>query len=171
MHELSSDVEEQRCSKEEGLCMDHIHVVRHWLATLAYRANRVIEAAPLQYPNFSVGKGVRTPVEIVHHISDILALGYEILSPGASRRPHEQQAVATWPEEVERFYTELESLDKLVQTELEVSEHTWNRFIQGPMADVMTHVGQLVMLRRMADAPLPAQRYSIAGIEAGRFRL
>ena len=39
---------------------------------------------------------------------------------------------------------------------------------QGPVADALTHVGQLAMLRRMAGAPVRGENYFRAAIVAGR---
>jgi hypothetical protein len=40
--------------------------------------------------------------------------------------------------------------------------------IQGPIADALTHVGQIAMLRRLAGCPIPGENYFAADIAPGR---
>ena len=42
------------------------------------------------------------------------------------------------------------------------------KVFQGPMADALTHVGQLTMLRRLAGCPVKGENYFVADIAAGR---
>ena len=39
---------------------------------------------------------------------------------------------------------------------------------QGPIADALTHIGQIGMMRRMAGAPVRGENYFKADIAAGR---
>jgi hypothetical protein len=72
-----------------------------------------------------------------------------------------------WPGEVARFFHALEAFDQGIAT-LGVDVETANRLFQGPIADALTHTGQLAMLRRMAGCPIRGENYVVADIAVGR---
>ncbi|MCX6594386.1 MAG: hypothetical protein NTZ56_22960 [Acidobacteria bacterium] len=139
-------------------------MLRHVLATLAYRAGKALRGAGPEFARFSAGEGVRTPVEILAHMSDLLdwALSYTLDAPVWVAKP-----AGEWEAEVARFHAALETLDeRLAAAEpLKVSQE---RLFQGPLADALTHTGQLTMLRRMATAPVRPENYFQASITTGR---
>ncbi|WP_216830662.1 hypothetical protein [Alkalihalobacterium elongatum] len=137
---------------------------RHFLATLSYRATVAIKDAPSHFPDFNVGKGVRTPVEILAHTSDVLTLAYSWFQEIERKR-----IVGKWEEEVERYYHLLEKLDQAIAEELPMKAKN-EQLLQGPLADAMTHIGQLIMLRRLADAPTNRENYIKAPIKSGNIR-
>ena len=47
-------------------------------------------------------------------------------------------------------------------------EGTDEKLFQGPIADALTHVGQLAMMRRAAGAPVKGENYFVADITVGR---
>lgn len=141
-------------------------LIRHFIATLGYRATKVIRNAPENYPALSVGEGVRTPVEILHHLSDVLLFAYRILVP--SERI--EIPLAAWETEVGRFYHALGRLDEAIVNGAEPRELSWEQLLQGPLSDAMTHVGQLAMLRRLAGDPVPGENFSRAEIQIGKVR-
>lgn len=138
--------------------------VRHLIATIAYRTTKVILDVPEHYPTFEAGQGVRTPVEIMHHMSDVILMACRALQP--SERV--EVPLADWHTEVDRFYGVLNRLDEAVQGKSQPQTLTWEQILQGPLADALTHVGQLATIRRLAGAPMAGERYSRADISAGR---
>jgi hypothetical protein len=72
-----------------------------------------------------------------------------------------------WGKEVERFHTALKRFDEYLASDGEL-DATCERLFQGPIADALTHVGQIAMLRRIAGEPMKGENYSRAKIEAGR---
>ncbi|MCL6600961.1 MAG: hypothetical protein K6T81_19830 [Alicyclobacillus macrosporangiidus] len=142
------------------------HFMRHLLATIAYRATKVIENAPEHYPAFDAGQGVRTPVEILHHVWDVLLIAYRDLCGGE----RVEVPVADWGTEVERFYDVLSRLDEAVAGGAQPQKRSWEQILQGPLSDALTHIGQLATLRRLAGAPVPPESYLRARIQIGRIR-
>lgn len=139
-------------------------LLRHALATLAYRGGKAIIDEPEGFANFQTGAGTRTPQEILAHISDVLDWGFGFVSGAGGWNPSESES---WDQSVERFFVSIEQLDAFFASDqpLKVSEE---RIFQGPIADALTHVGQLAMLRRLAGAPIRGENYVRAEIEIGR---
>lgn len=71
-----------------------------------------------------------------------------------------------WLNEIERVFAAIQLLDAyLASTEpLLCSEE---RLLQGPVADALTHFGQIAILRRMAGSPVRPENYFRAAISAG----
>ena len=137
--------------------------LRHAVATLAYRAAKALRDAPLTFPAFSVAPGTRTPVQIVAHMGDLL--DWALFLARGEQSWHDSMPLP-WDQEVQRFFRALELFDAYL-----ASEHTlgWSaeRLFQGPIADALTHTGQLTMLRRLAGAPVRGENYARAMIAAG----
>lgn len=138
-------------------------MLRHAVATLAYRGVKSIRHAPEHFASLSIGAGSRTPLQIVGHISDLLDWAL-IMSRG--EMAYHQVDDATWDAAVERFYRTLSELDEYLGSENELRAPA-EKLFQGPIADALTHVGQLMMLRRVAEAPVRAENFFLAEIEAG----
>lgn len=137
--------------------------LRHFLATLAYRARKVIVGAPEGFADFDAGHGVRKPVEILSHISSVLRHAHSFLSPNQI----EKAQLGTWEQEVDRFFQMLSKLDRSLESGAELQGRTEEGILQGPLADAMTHIGQLAMLRRMASSPIPKENFDEAPIRLG----
>ncbi len=75
--------------------------------------------------------------------------------------------LATLAEEVSRFHTVLAQLRDDFADEALVAQIRDEQFLHGPLADAMTHAGQLAMLRRLAGSPVPSENFIHAGIDAG----
>jgi len=76
-----------------------------------------------------------------------------------------------WPREVERFFRTLHSFDDFLASGAPLAsppDSPEERLFQGPVADALTHTGQLAMLRRMAGCPIKGENYYRAEISAGR---
>jgi hypothetical protein len=136
-------------------------LLRHAVATVAYRAVRALEGAPEGFGEFA-GCG-RTPAQILAHMGDLFDWA---LSMAKGDERWSNSAPLSWAEEEQRFFTALEAFD--LQLALPEPIHvTEERVFQGPVADALTHVGQLAMLRRLAGAPAWSENYSVAKITAG----
>jgi hypothetical protein len=139
-------------------------VVRHVAATLAYRAAKVLRDAPPEFATTSFGSASRQPVQIVAHMADLMAWAGSI-----ARGKTEWKAAgsADWHTEVQRFFSGLSHLDAELAREGEFRGGSIEQLIQGPLADALTHVGQLAMLRGMSGAAVKPENYARARIEAG----
>jgi hypothetical protein len=137
-------------------------LLRHTLATLGYRAAKVLRAAPPDFAAFCPGEGCRTPLEMLAHINDLLDWA---LSIAEGRQHWKPSTPVGWDAEVQRFSIALSTFDDCLASG-EVHAPVENLF-QGPVADALTHVGQLALLRRMAGAPIRGENYFVAEITAG----
>ena len=138
--------------------------LRHTLATLAYRGGKAIRGMPPEAAGFRAGGGSRTPAEILAHIGDLLDWALS-LAKGAQAW-HDSQPLV-WDKEVERFFTAMQALDGYLASSQPLHASVESLF-QGPVADALTHVGQIALLRRLAAAPIKSENYSVAEIVAGK---
>ena len=137
-------------------------MLRHFLASIAYHATKAIRDAPEDYPELDIGKGVRTPRRILHHMTGVLTYAHSFYEDYETTHfDHE-----TWEEEVEHFHGILSKLDGSLSggCPREVSEE---QLLQGPLSDAMAHTGQLLLLRRLADSPVPSENFIYADIRKG----
>jgi hypothetical protein len=141
-------------------------VVRHLAATLAYRAAKVLRDAPEGFDVASVGLSTRRPVQIVAHMADLMAWG---LTMTRGKPVWKAGGSDSWKIEVQRFFDGLVALDSALATD--VPSGSIEKLIQGPLADALTHVGQLAMLRGMTGAPIRPESYAKAEIVSGRVGL
>ncbi len=138
-------------------------MLRHTVATLAYRGAKALRGAPDSFASYHASETTRTPAQILAHIGDLLDWGLSIAKGAEAWNNSEPLA---WNQEVTRFHRALESFDNYLASDADL-EATCERLFQGPIADALTHVGQVTMLRRMAGAPIKGENYSRAKIEAG----
>ena len=136
--------------------------LRHTLATLAYRGGKAVRGAPDSFAAFD-GAG-RTPAQILAHVGDLFDWALSI-ARGAQKWNDSQPL--PWPQEVERFHRGLEALDQYLASGATVHVSAGQLF-QGPIADALTHVGQIAMLRRMAGCAMKGENYFVAEIVVGR---
>jgi hypothetical protein len=139
-------------------------LLRHTLATLAYRGGKAVRGAPAEFATFRVAEGSRTAGQILAHIGDLLDWG-SALARG-EHRWHESTPLE-WEQEVARFHAALERLDSHLASD-EPLGRSAEQIFQGPIADALTHVGQISLLRRVAGSPVRAENYAKAEIVAGR---
>ena len=139
-------------------------MLRHTLATLAYRGGKTLRGAPADFAGFGAAPGVRTPGEIVAHISDLLDWA---LSIAEDRQAWHDSPPLSWDDGAARFYTALAALDRRL-AETPPAEETARKLFQGPVADALTHVGQIAILRRLAGYPVKGENYAVAEIVEGR---
>jgi hypothetical protein len=146
--------------------MDHKRtLLRHFLAALAYRTQKALRQAPPEFGDFRAAEGVRTPAELVRHMTSVL--GYaRTFFVGGSYRP---DALPSLQEEIVRFHEMLEALASQIEAGTPLlQDMTPERLLQGPFSDAMTHAGQLALLRRMAGMPVPPENFIVADINAER---
>ena len=140
--------------------------LRHTLATLSYRAAKPLRDAPPDFASFRIAEGSRTPGEIVAHLGDLMAWG---CATAQGRPVWSDTKPGDWSSDVDRFFAELKRFDDcLASSELKVAPE---KLFQGAIADSLTHVGQLTMLRRLAGTPIRGENYAKAEIVAGRIGL
>jgi hypothetical protein len=139
-------------------------LLRHVLATLAYRGGKAVNGAPPGFGETRAAAGSRSAAEILAHIGDLLDWA-ESLARGAQR--WQDSAPLPWAAEVDRFFAALERLDAALAGEEPLGSPA-ARLFQGPLADALAHVGQLALLRRLAGSPVRGENYFQADIAAGR---
>ncbi len=135
---------------------------RHLLAVLAYRATRVLENAPEGFAYFD-GAG-RQPVQILAHMGDLLDWA---LSMAEGRQRWQNSEPLPWVEEMGRFYEAMRKFDELLASDAPV-QGSIERLTQGPIADALTHVGQLAMMRRMAGCTIRGENFYVAEVTTGK---
>ena len=136
-------------------------LLRHTVATLAYRGGKAIKNAPPDFKDFRVRDGSRTPGEILAHIGDLLDWA---LSIAAGKQTWHDSTPLPWEDECARFFAALQAFDSYLASDNPLGAPPENLF-QGPVADALTHVGQIAMLRRVAGGPIKGENYFKAEIE------
>jgi hypothetical protein len=139
-------------------------LLRHTLATLAYRAGKTLREAPDGFTGFQVSPRTRTPGQILAHISDLLDWA---LSLAKGKQEWHDSSPLPWHQEVERFFAALCAFDAYVSSGDALGFST-EKLFQGPIADALTHIGQIAMLRRLAGSPVKGENYLRAEIVCGR---
>lgn len=139
-------------------------LLRHTVATLAYRGGKALRGAPDSFANFQVREGTRTPAQILAHLGDLMDWA---CSQAAGAEAWHSADPLPWPQEVDRFFAALKRFDDYLASQAPLKTPAESLF-QGAVADALTHVGQLAMLRRLAGTPIKGENYSRAEIVAGR---
>lgn len=139
-------------------------LLRHAVATVAYRATRAISGAAEGFATFRVAPATRTPVEIVAHLADLFDWALSLAQASARWRAADAQS---WDAEVERFFAALKRFDDYLGSDQMIAVPV-GQLLQGPVADALTHVGQLTLLRRVAGTPVRSESYFAADITIGR---
>jgi len=139
-------------------------LLRHVVATLAYRAGKTVRDAPASFASYRASESTRTPVEILAHMGDLLDWALSIVS---GRQQWHDSKPRAWSEEITRFFASLASLDAYLASDQQLHGDIGKLF-QGGLADAFTHTGQIAMLRRMAGCPMRGENYYVAHIEKGR---
>ncbi len=138
--------------------------LRHAVATLAYRGAKVLRDAPPEFSAFRPGPGSRSAGEILAHICDLLDW---VLSQARGKEKWRNSKPRSWREDSERFHAALAAFDAYLASDAELHQAAMQIF-QGGVADALTHVGQIAMLRRLAGARVRGENYNRAKIEPGR---
>ena len=139
-------------------------MMRHVVATLAYRAGKTLRGAPESFAAFRASVHTRTPVQILAHMGDLADWALSIVS---GKQQWQDSKPLPWNEEVNRFFAALEKLDAYLGSDQPLHGDPAKLF-QGGLADALTHTGQIAMLRGMAGCPMKGENYYAAKIEVGR---
>jgi hypothetical protein len=139
-------------------------LLRHTLATLAYRCGKTLRDAPEGFDSFRVNETTRTPVEILAHIGDLLDWALWLAK---GEHVWNDSTPLPWTEEVKRFFAAMRALDEYLASDAPLG-FSVEKIFQGPIADALTHTGQIGMLRRMFGAPVRGESYFRSDIAAGR---
>ncbi len=139
-------------------------LLRHMVATVAYRGGKAVRGAPASFASYR-GDGVgRTAVGILAHIGDLYDWA---LSQAQGAEAWHESTPLEWEREIERFFAALERFDAYLASDAPLAV-TPERLFQGAIADSLTHVGQIAILRRLSGARMKSENYSKADIVAGR---
>ena len=139
-------------------------LLRHAVATVAYRGGKAVRGAPESFASYSADGTPRTPAKILAHLGDLY--DWALSQAKGSEAWADSQPLA-WDREVERFFTALQRFDEYLASDGPLAA-TPEKIFQGAIADSLAHVGQLAMLRRLAGAKMRSENYSRADIVAGR---
>jgi hypothetical protein len=139
-------------------------LLRHAVATAAYRGGKAMRGAPESFATFRIGDATRAPVKLVAHMGDLF--DWALLMAQGKTVWKDSEPLA-WDREVERFFAILKAFDDYLASDA-VLNVSVEKLFQGPIADALTHIGQLAMLRRVAGAAIRSENYSVAEIVVGR---
>jgi hypothetical protein len=139
-------------------------LLRHTVATVAYRGGKALRGAPAEFSTFQVADGSRTPGQILSHICDLFDWA---LSVAQGKEVWKGTQPREWNEDVARFFASLAALDEYLASNAPLAVPP-EKLFQAPIADALTHIGQISMLRRIAGSPVRAENFSRADIAAGR---
>jgi hypothetical protein len=138
--------------------------LRHAVATVAYRGGKAVRGAPASFAKFASGEPPKTPEQILAHIGDLFDWALSI-AEGAQK--WNNSTPLAWDDEVGRFFGTVKRFDDYLASDAPLGAEPEQLF-QGAIADALTHIGQLAMLRRLAGCPIKAENYYQADIVAGR---
>lgn len=142
-------------------------LLRHTVATLAYRAAKAVRGAPPEFAGYRTDPSGRTPAQILAHMGDLFDWALSILQ--GKQRWHDSEPLP-WDLEVARFFASLQAFDAQLASEAP-AEGLSEKLFQAPIADAINHVGQIAMLRRMAGSPIVGENYFVAEIAVGHVGL
>jgi hypothetical protein len=138
-------------------------MLRHTVATVAYRGGKVLRDAPDGFAGFRIGESSRTPGQILAHMGDLFDWA---LTMARGSEAWQDSTPLFWTQEVDRFFNAVRAFDEFLATDTLLAAGP-EKLFQGPMADALSHIGQIAMLRRLAKAPVKGENYSRADIVAG----
>ena len=136
-------------------------MARHFLAALAYRTQKALRGAPDDFAEFEAGMMVRTPRELVRHMTSVLGYARTFFRGGRYR----PEPLESFRDEVQRFHSMLADLTQYLEAGERLSGVTLEQLLQGPFSDAMTHAGQLAMLRRLHGSPIPPENFVFADVD------
>jgi hypothetical protein len=142
-------------------------LLRHTVATVAYRGGKALRGAPESFAGFTAGQSARTPSKLLSHIGDLFDWA---LSMASGKQTWHDSKPLPWDAEVARFFASLQKFDEYLASP-EPLHCSAEGLFQGPIADALTHIGQIAILRRLSSCPIKGENYFIAEISAGRVSL
>ena len=138
-------------------------LLRHTIATLAYRGGKAVRDAPDSFAEFHASGDTRTPGQILSHIGDLLDW---VLSTASGKKEWHDSKPLPWPDEKRRFFGALEAFDAFLASDSPLQAPA-EKLFQAPIADALTHIGQIALLRRLAGVPIRGENYYVAKIAVG----
>ena len=141
---------------------DSRRLLRHFLAALAYRTQKALRGAPADFGDFRIAPNVRTPHELLWHMTGVIGYARTMLHGGTFA----PDRLSSFHDEIARFHDTLAALHADFADAALSAQVSDERFLQGPLADAMTHAGQLAMLRRLAGSPVPSEDFIRAAIDS-----
>ena len=150
-----------------GISSDSTRILRHLVATIAFRASRSLRDAPASLENVRLADGGMTAGELVLHMTNVMAFALATVTC-TERVSHDE---LDWQQEIDRFYSILAQVDAKLAEGAIMDPGMELRLVQGPLADALTHVGQLHAMRRLAGGPVPPTNYIKADVQIGRIAL
>ena len=139
---------------------DKRHMLRHFLGALAYRTQKAVRDAPEAFADFRAGNDVRTPRELVRHMTSVLGYARTFFIGGQ----YWPEPLPTFDDEIERFHEMLGALRTHLESGAPLVGLTEEQLLQGQLSDAMTHAGQLAMLRRLYGLPVRSENFIHAAI-------
>jgi len=139
-------------------------LLRHTLATVAYRGGKAVRGAPASFAAFKASESARTPAEILAHVGDLYDWALSLAKGAQAWRDSKP---LPWDKEVARFFDAVGRLDDYLASDAPLAIPA-EKLFQGPIADALTHTGQINLLRRLAGSAVRGENYRRADIEAGR---
>ncbi|MCU1381970.1 MAG: hypothetical protein JWL71_667 [Acidobacteria bacterium] len=138
--------------------------LRHTVATVAYRGGKTVRGAPASFASFSGDGSDRTAVKILAHLGDLY--DWALTQAQGAEAWHDSPPLE-WEREAERFFAALQRFDAYLASDAPLAAAP-ERLFQGAIADSLTHIGQLAILRRLGGAKMKSENYAKAEIVAGR---
>ena len=134
-------------------------LLNHFLAALAYRTQKALRDAPAGFGDFRPQDGVRSPVELVRHMTSVLGYACTLFTGGRYR----PDPLPTLDAEIARFHQMIERLAGHIESTASLGEGVTTGPPQhGQLADMRHGVGELAMLRRLAGAPVQPENFVFA---------
>ena len=142
-------------------------LLQHFLGALAYRTQKALRDAPESFADFRLSPTTRTPFELVWHMTGVIGYARTFIHGGEFEPPR----LGSFAEEIARFHDTLAALSRDFGDDALRARITDHQFLQGPLADAMTHAGQLAMLRRLHGSPVPSENFIFADVSAANVGL
>jgi hypothetical protein len=139
-------------------------MLQHFLGSIAYHTQKAIRGAPSTYWAYSAGNQVRTPEELLRHMTSVMGYARTFFIGGK----YWPEPLPTIEAEIERFHLILQDVSRLLENDTPLQAITEIQLLQGPFSDVMTHIGQLSILRRLSGSPVPPENFIFAEISGKR---
>ena len=143
---------------------DKRKMLRHFLAALAYRTQKALRGAPDGFGDFRAGGEVRTPSELVRHMTSVLGYARTFFIGGQ----YWPEPLPSLADEIARFHEVLQDLGLFLESDTPLKGISEEQLLQGPFSDAMTHAGQLAILRRLAGDPVAPENFIFAEIDPER---
>jgi len=137
--------------------------LRHTLATIKYRFEQSLATRNENFGEFTLGSGSRTPAEIINHMHHVLYSTRIYIEQGFNG---EQPKPLDFEHEIERFNNELFKIDAILDVN-ELPVDYSKKLLQGPLSDILTHIGQISMMQRLHGNPIGGEDFSVASIQTG----